>query len=167
MPCPVKPESQTPEKKSGAVLAEQEPQPISIQDYDYGPNPVCLPIGELIFFKFKVVFADTPPPSFLCTIEIYDRKKNLIKSLQQTFNTNGQSSVTVEFHWDGKKDNGDLIPPGGYGPHVIIHPNFANLAKAAVAEKVGDYGDGDYGIDICSGIQTIGVEVACKSGAYA
>ena len=153
-PCPIKPKTQTFYKNSepGLTILD-DAQPITLEDMNYGPNPVCLEIGEIIFFRFLVVFNIQPPESFDVTIEITDRNKILVKTLFQNYPTKGQSSVPVIIRWDGKDEQGNLIIPGGYGPHFKIETVSSKLANALEISYEGDY---------CGGLQIDREDPPCK-----
>lgn len=143
-PQPVSLQSRTGSLKTGARVAAAEPPPISIQDYSYGPNPVCLAIGELVFFNFTVVFSGAVPDNFDYVIDIYDRDNTIVKTLTSNLPTSGQSQVAVKVNWDGKNTGGQLVPPGGYGPYFTIIPH-STLALE----------DDSYSTQLCSGIQAV------------
>ena len=74
------------------------------------PNPVAPQAGETL-----TISVSTDQPVNM-TVLIYDKFNNLIFEFPPQSIGAGQTSV----QWDGKRENGTIVPPGTYRVTVIV-----------------------------------------------
>ncbi|MEJ7767197.1 MAG: type IX secretion system sortase PorU [Chitinophagaceae bacterium] len=82
-----------------------ESQRLEVLNVSVFPNP----------FSSKTTFRiahDLDAQNIRVVVQLYTLSGRLVKSIQQTINTNGSRSSDIE--WDGKNDNGSLVQSGLY-----------------------------------------------------
>ncbi len=96
---------------------------ISIDQINYGPTPLHHLQGMTAFFSFTIVGTPGVPYSDMSgKVVIYDYTgSKTVRTLQMSVTPNSQGQGTVLLFWDGKDDNGVLVPPGDYAPTFMAN----------------------------------------------
>lgn len=106
---------------------------LTIQNIHYSPTPLDAISGEHEVFTFDVqqTPSDSPYMTIGASVIINDQNNVEVASVLGDFPSLPDLSFHVSLEWNGRDNNGNLLPPGDYAPTFIAQAGLEKVTATA------------------------------------